>query len=93
MKVFQKEGLIFAPIQTTMEMVNDPQAIANEYITTVDDPRQGKTKIVGFPWMFSSTPASVRRIAPALEEHTDEILLELGYGRDEIAELRKGGAI
>jgi crotonobetainyl-CoA:carnitine CoA-transferase CaiB-like acyl-CoA transferase len=92
-EIFKKESVICAPIQTTMEVVNDPQAAANEYIITVDDPKQGKTKMVGFPWMFSETPASVKRVAPELGEHTDEILSDLGYSREEIAGLKKDGAI
>jgi crotonobetainyl-CoA:carnitine CoA-transferase CaiB-like acyl-CoA transferase len=93
MEIFKKGNVICAPIQTTMEVVNDPQAIANEYIITVDEPKQGKTKQVGFPWMFSQTPASVRRVAPELGEHTEEILLDLGYSRDDIAGLKKDGVI
>jgi crotonobetainyl-CoA:carnitine CoA-transferase CaiB-like acyl-CoA transferase len=93
MEILKKEGLIFAPIQTPIEVINDPQALANEYIISVDDPGRGKTKMVGFPWMFSETPVSVRRVAPELGEHTEEILLKLGYSRDEIAGLRKEGVI
>ena len=93
MEIFKKENVICAPIQTTIEVVNDPQALANEYIISVDDPGRGKTKMVGFPWMFSETPASVRRVAPELGEHSEEILLNLGYSRDDIAGLRKDGVI
>jgi crotonobetainyl-CoA:carnitine CoA-transferase CaiB-like acyl-CoA transferase len=57
------------------------------------DPGRGKTKQVGFPWMFSQTPASVRRVAPELEEHTDELLLDLGYNQDDIAKLRQDSVI
>jgi crotonobetainyl-CoA:carnitine CoA-transferase CaiB-like acyl-CoA transferase len=92
-EIFKKGGVICAPIQTTAEVVNDPQAIANEYIITVDEPGGGKTKQVGFPWMFSETPTSVRRVAPGLGEHSEEILLELGYSRDDIAGLKQDGII
>jgi crotonobetainyl-CoA:carnitine CoA-transferase CaiB-like acyl-CoA transferase len=93
MEIFKRENVICAPIQTPIEVVNDPQSLANEYIIWVDDPVWGKTKQVGFPWMFSETPASVRRLAPELGEHTEEILLELGYNRDDIFELRQDGVI
>ena len=43
--------------------------------------------------MFSETPASVRRVAPELGEHTEEILLELGYNQDDISKLRQDGII
>ena len=50
-------------------------------------------KMVGFPWDFSETPASWQREAPALGQHTEEILLQLGYRRDDIAKLRTEGVI
>jgi crotonobetainyl-CoA:carnitine CoA-transferase CaiB-like acyl-CoA transferase len=92
-EIFKKENVICALIQTTSEVVNDPQALANEYIIWVDDPVRGKTKQVGFPWVFSQTPVSVRRVAPELGEHTGEILLDLGYNQDDIARLRQDGVI
>jgi crotonobetainyl-CoA:carnitine CoA-transferase CaiB-like acyl-CoA transferase len=49
--------------------------------------------MVGFPWNFSETPASWRREAPAFGQHTEEILLEVGYYRDDIAKLREEGVI
>jgi crotonobetainyl-CoA:carnitine CoA-transferase CaiB-like acyl-CoA transferase len=42
---------------------------------------------------LSETPGSVRRRAPALGEHTDEILIELGFTREEIAGFRADGAV
>jgi formyl-CoA transferase/CoA:oxalate CoA-transferase len=49
--------------------------------------------MVGFPWDFSSTPASCRLPAPELGQHTEEILAELGYDESEIAEMRQEGVI
>ena len=48
---------------------------------------------VGFPWKFSETPASAAPAAPELGQHTEEILLDLGYSWDDIGTLRERGVI
>ena len=89
MDILQKEGCIFTPIQGPLEVSNDPQAFANNYFIECDHPEHGKTKMVGFPWDFSETPATYRRPAPGLGEHTEEILAEIGYSKEEVAEYMK----
>jgi len=93
MKVLNDEGCIFTPIQTPLEVTNDPQAFANNYFIDVHHPIWGKIKMTGFPWDFSETPASWQREAPAFGQHSEEILLELGYTRNDIAHLKEKGVI
>jgi crotonobetainyl-CoA:carnitine CoA-transferase CaiB-like acyl-CoA transferase len=93
MQILKGEGCICTPIQTPLEVSNDAQALANNYFIDVQHPAWGKIKMVGFPWDFSETPASWRREAPAFGQHSEEILLELSYSRDDIAHLKKGGVI
>jgi len=92
-KIFKKEIVIHAPIQTTTEVVNDPQSLANDYVTWVDHPVWGRIKVIGFPWVFSETPASWRREAPEFGQHTEEILLEMGYTWDDITKLKDADVI
>jgi len=92
-EIFKKEGIIYSPIQSPREVVDDSQALANDYVTWFDHPVLGRTKMVGFPWDFSQTPASVRREAPEFGQHTEEILLELGYTWDDTTKLRDEKAI
>ncbi len=87
-EIFKREGLIYSPIQAPTEVIDDPQVLANDYVTWFDHPVWGRTKVVGFPWDFSQTPASVRREAPELGQHTEEILLEMGYTWDDITQLK-----
>jgi crotonobetainyl-CoA:carnitine CoA-transferase CaiB-like acyl-CoA transferase len=81
-------GCICTPIQTPTEVIEDPQALANNYVIDIDHPKHGSTKMVGFPWDFSETPASCKREAPELGQHTEEILLEIGYTQEAIDEMR-----
>jgi len=92
-KIFEREGLIHTPVQTLTEVVDDPQALANNYVSWFEHPVFGRTKIVGFPWDFKDTPASIRREAPELGQHTEEILLEMGYSWDDISNLKHEGVI
>jgi crotonobetainyl-CoA:carnitine CoA-transferase CaiB-like acyl-CoA transferase len=84
--------IVSAPINTLLEASNDPDVIANGYVTHVDHPKHGRLKVHGSPWQFSETPA-LPGIAPELGEHNVSVLGELGYGKDEIAELKNKGAI
>jgi crotonobetainyl-CoA:carnitine CoA-transferase CaiB-like acyl-CoA transferase len=81
--------IVSAPINTLLEASNDPDVLANGYVTEVDYPKHGKRlKVHGTPWQFSETPAKPG-IAPELGEHNDAVLGELGYSADQIRDLRK----
>jgi len=81
--------IVSAPINTLLEASNDPDVIANGYITEVEYPKHGRTlKVHGTPWRFSETPARVG-IAPELGAHTDTILAELGYSTADVAQFRE----
>ncbi len=89
--ILKKSDCICTPVQSPIEVANDPQAIANRYFIDVDHPDWGKIKMVGFPWDFSETPATWQRKAPDFGQHTEEVLTELGYNHEEINELKREG--
>lgn len=77
-------------INTTEEAANDPQAILNGYVTTLDHPSYGAIKLPGFPVALSETPARIHRQAPQFGEHTEEVLIDmLGLDWDEVTALRE----
>jgi len=63
------------------DLPDDPQVIANEYLTDYTHPLTGETyKYLNLPMQFRETPATRRGRAPLLGEHTEEILVDiLGY--------------
>ncbi len=80
--------IVSAPINTMLEASNDPDVLANGYVTEIDYPKHGKRlKVHGTPWQFSETPARPG-IAPELGNHNDAALAELGYSPAEVADLR-----
>jgi crotonobetainyl-CoA:carnitine CoA-transferase CaiB-like acyl-CoA transferase len=93
MKILGEHGCIFTPIQGIKEVVEDPQVMANRYMIEVQHPVHGPTKMMGFPWDLNETPASWRRNAPALGEHTEEVLLEVGYTEEDLGKFREEGII
>ena len=85
--------IVSAPINTLLEASNDPDVLANGYVTEIDYPEHGKRlKVHGSPWHFSETPAKVG-VAPELGSHNDESLAGLGYTPAQIRDLRERGII
>jgi crotonobetainyl-CoA:carnitine CoA-transferase CaiB-like acyl-CoA transferase len=91
--VLEAHDMICAPCAEYEDVVRDRQALENGYVLTVEHPTNGPTRVVGFPWRFSETPAHAAPAAPELGEHTEEILLSLGYTWEQIGALREAGAI
>ncbi len=88
----QKDVLI-GKVYSLDEVFTDPQVLHREMVIEVEHPTEGKIKQVGIPIKLSDTPGKVRSLSPILGEHTEEILLSLGYKKQNINELRQKGVI
>jgi crotonobetainyl-CoA:carnitine CoA-transferase CaiB-like acyl-CoA transferase len=92
-KIGQEYGLVLGKVYSPLEVVNDPQAWENDFFAEVDHPVSGQVKLLASPMKFSKTPASVRSCAPELGQHTEEVLLEIGYTWDDMVEFKNQGVI
>lgn len=92
MSVFDRENVWWAAVQTPDEVVADAQARAAGAIVKGPAP-DGESEIIASPADFAATPWEPGAAAPELGQHTEEILLELGYDWEAIARLKDTGAI
>lgn len=83
-------GIPCGRINNVAQALAAPHAIAREMVTSVEHLTAGTVKMLGIPFRFSDTPASIRRAPPLLGQHTEAVLREeLGFSDSRIAELRK----
>lgn len=71
------EGIPAGPVVTHAALFADPQTRAREMVIELDHPTAGRTRTLGVPVKLSDTPGGVRRPAPRLGEHTEEVLKQL----------------
>jgi crotonobetainyl-CoA:carnitine CoA-transferase CaiB-like acyl-CoA transferase len=92
-EILSKSDICAGRMLTLDEVPSDPQVLARDMIVEVEAPGGKKVKQVGISAKFSDTPGSIRSLAPELGQHTDEILGELGYSKEDLARWREAGAI
>jgi crotonobetainyl-CoA:carnitine CoA-transferase CaiB-like acyl-CoA transferase len=83
---------VWAPYQTLDELYEDEQVLANGYLPTMTTSGGEEVQLVASPAQFDETPITVER-APEHGEHTEAVLLDLGYDWEQIAALKEAGAV
>lgn len=82
------------PVYNLDEVLNDPQVRTRKIIGEMKFSGSGKpVPIANTPLRLSATPSELRRSAPSLGEHTNEVLGELGFATEEIESFRKANVI
>ena len=89
----KEHDCIFARVQTPSEVTADPQAEANNFFSEIDHPAGIRMKLVNTPTKFRQNPSSIKGPAPQVGQHTEEILLDLGYTWEDIGRFKDQGVI
>jgi crotonobetainyl-CoA:carnitine CoA-transferase CaiB-like acyl-CoA transferase len=80
------------PILDLDEALESELVREREMTVSYEQPELGEVKQLGFPIKLSRTPAGIDRPAPALGEHTAEVLTESGYSSEEVQAMQESGA-
>lgn len=92
--ICRKGQITFAPVRSIAEVARDSHFGERGYFVEIDRPHTGVLKYPGAPYKLSQTPWELRFPAPQLGEHNEEVYCRrLGYSREDMVRLRKGGII
>lgn len=93
LELLGQKDVCVAPVYDIDELENDPHLIARRMIVESDHPDKGRVKHVGSMHKLSESPIEVRNWATTSNQHTDEILREIGYDDYRIDKLRQADVI
>jgi len=82
-----------AAVRPIEDMFDQPQALAEDLVATLDHPLVGRYRAMKEPIKFAGTPGPTPTPAPTFGQHSDEILIGCGYSAGEIALLRQRGVV
>jgi crotonobetainyl-CoA:carnitine CoA-transferase CaiB-like acyl-CoA transferase len=89
----QAQKMLSSPIYTTEDMLTDPHYNERGFWVDIDHPQAGTHKYPGAPFKMSETPWQIKKPAPLLGQHNEEVLSDQGYSKEEIVILRQQGVI
>ena len=92
-EMVQGQGSASAPAYTAEQFFNSPQVQAHGYLLDIEHPVAGKLKYPGWGYRFSNISWRTDTPAPLLGQHTEEVLCELGYTKEDLLKLKQAGAI
>ncbi|MFG2277172.1 CaiB/BaiF CoA transferase family protein [Streptomyces asoensis] len=90
---FEKAEAAIAPVQDVRDVMTDPQYLALDTITAVDDPELGRVRMQNVLFRLSATPGAIRWAGRPHGADTEEVLTELGLTTAELTSLREAGVL
>ena len=91
--LLEQAGVVAGPIYNMQQVYEDPQVHSRDMVVDLEDEELGTLRHIGVPVKLSETPGSLRRRAPALGEHSREVLSGAGFTHDEINALVDTGIV
>jgi crotonobetainyl-CoA:carnitine CoA-transferase CaiB-like acyl-CoA transferase len=88
-EMLDKAGVPCAPVNTLDNVLSDPQTLARDMIVDIPHPLIPDLKLLGLPIKLSATPGDVRIPPPLKGQHTENVLIDLGYREADIDAFRK----
>ena len=93
LELLEQAGVVAGPIYDMQQVYDDPQVNARDMVVNLEDDELGVLRHIGVPVKLSETPGEVRRRAPALGEHSKEILKGAGYDASDVEALIDSGIV
>ncbi len=92
-EALEREDIPAVPVKSIEDLLSDEHLLARGFFKRLEHPTEGTVLATAPPIQMSSSPLSIRRLAPRLGENTRELLHELGYEEGRVAALLEEGAI
>jgi len=89
----QEHGVAVGMVATPGDLFQSQQLQARGFFTELEHPRAGKLGYPGAPFKLSQSPQHMKRAAPLLGEHNEEVFLNLGFSREDLIRLREEGVV
>ena len=93
LELLAEAGVVAGPIYNMEQVYQDPQVKARNMMVDLEDPELGTLHNIGIPVKLSATPGRIRHRAPALGEHSVEVLQEFGFSDTDINGLVEAGVV
>lgn len=91
--VFEEAGAAVAPVYRPSDLLRDPQVVATDMITTVEDDELGPMRMHNVMWRMGKTPGAIRHTGRPAGADTEKVLTRLGHSAEDIDNLRLRGVI